>query len=77
MQMSGGKSQPRGLFDNEVSIQARHDREILKSFAALVAEKSRSSSVDRGRENCPVEPYHLIFAIWAVTQHYADFFRAG
>ena len=21
----------------------------------------------------PVDPYHLIFAIWAVTQHYADF----
>jgi TetR/AcrR family transcriptional regulator len=20
-----------------------------------------------------VDPYHLIFAIWAVTQHYADF----
>ena len=21
----------------------------------------------------PVEPYHLIFSIWAITQHYADF----
>ena len=21
----------------------------------------------------PVDPYHLIFSIWATTQHYADF----
>ncbi|MBX4379024.1 TetR family transcriptional regulator C-terminal domain-containing protein, partial [Mycobacterium tuberculosis] len=21
----------------------------------------------------PVDPYHLIFMIWATTQHYADF----
>jgi TetR/AcrR family transcriptional regulator len=21
----------------------------------------------------PVDPYHLIFSIWAMTQHYADF----
>ncbi|MDD8023234.1 MAG: TetR family transcriptional regulator C-terminal domain-containing protein, partial [Paracoccaceae bacterium] len=21
----------------------------------------------------PVDPYHLIFSIWALTQHYADF----
>ena len=25
-----------------------------------------------GRLN-PVDPHHLIFAIWATTQHYADF----
>jgi TetR/AcrR family transcriptional regulator len=27
---------------------------------------------DAGRINA-VDPYHLIFAIWATTQHYADF----
>ena len=21
----------------------------------------------------PIDPYHLIFSVWAVTQHYADF----
>jgi TetR/AcrR family transcriptional regulator len=21
----------------------------------------------------PIDPYHLIFSIWALTQHYADF----
>ena len=28
--------------------------------------------IDEGRLN-PVDPHHLIFAIWATTQHYADF----
>ena len=28
--------------------------------------------VDAGRI-APVDPYHLIFSIWATTQHYADF----
>ena len=28
--------------------------------------------IDAGRL-APVDPYHLIFMIWATTQHYADF----
>jgi TetR/AcrR family transcriptional regulator len=28
--------------------------------------------IDGGKLNA-VDPYHLIFAIWATTQHYADF----
>jgi TetR/AcrR family transcriptional regulator len=40
----------------------------------LVDEKAR---VIRGwaRDGliAPVDPWHLIFSIWAVTQHYADF----
>jgi TetR/AcrR family transcriptional regulator len=28
--------------------------------------------IEAGKIN-PVEPEHLIFAIWSVTQHYADF----
>ncbi len=26
-----------------------------------------------GGKLAPVDPYHLIFLIWAATQHYADF----
>jgi TetR/AcrR family transcriptional regulator len=41
---------------------------------ALVDEKA---AVIRGWAErgliAPVDPYHLIFTIWAVTQHYADF----
>ena len=41
---------------------------------ALVDEKSAivSGWVDRGKL-APVDPQHLIFMIWATTQHYADF----
>ena len=30
-------------------------------------------ALDRAGRLNPVDPYHLIFAIWATTQHYADF----
>ena len=30
------------------------------------------SWIDQGRL-APVEPYHLVFSLWATTQHYADF----
>ncbi|PJN95178.1 TetR family transcriptional regulator, partial [Amaricoccus sp. HAR-UPW-R2A-40] len=32
----------------------------------------RACGVAAGRI-APVDPHHLIFSIWAVTQHYADF----
>ena len=28
--------------------------------------------IDQGKL-APIDPYHLIFLIWAATQHYADF----
>jgi TetR/AcrR family transcriptional regulator len=41
---------------------------------ALVDEKSKviEGWIDAGRI-APIDPRHLIFAIWATTQHYADF----
>jgi TetR/AcrR family transcriptional regulator len=40
----------------------------------LVAEKSKvlTGWMDEGRI-ARVDPAHLIFSIWALTQHYADF----
>ena len=40
----------------------------------LVADKAAliQGWVDAGRL-APVDPHHLIFSIWATTQHYADF----
>ena len=40
----------------------------------LVVEKADVIQrwVDAGKI-APVDPFHLIFAIWATTQHYADF----
>ena len=40
----------------------------------LVDEKSTiiQAWMDAGRL-APVDPHHLLFSIWALTQHYADF----
>lgn len=63
------------LFANEVMQGAPMIRDVLEGpLKALVAEKSDvlRQWAARGliRE---VEPVHLIFLIWATTQHYADF----
>lgn len=48
--------------------------ELTDSLKALVEEKSAiiAGWVDNGKL-APVDPHHLIFMIWAATQHYADF----
>ena len=48
--------------------------ELTGDLKALVDEKSAiiSGWVESGRL-APVDPQHLIFMIWATTQHYADF----
>jgi TetR/AcrR family transcriptional regulator len=63
------------LFANEILHGAPHVAAFLKGpLKALVVAKSKviRGWVKAGQLN-PVEPEHLIFAIWAVTQHYADF----
>ncbi|MGB1095066.1 MAG: TetR family transcriptional regulator C-terminal domain-containing protein, partial [Paracoccaceae bacterium] len=41
---------------------------------ALVDEKATvlQTWMDAGKIE-PLDPYHLLFSIWAMTQHYADF----
>jgi len=48
--------------------------ELDGMLKALVEEKSAviEGWIDQGRL-APVEPHHLIFMLWATTQHYADF----
>ncbi len=63
------------LFANEILQGApRILGEIEGPLRALVDEKA---AVIRGWARAgriaPVDPYHLIFSIWATTQHYADF----
>lgn len=63
------------LFASEVMAGApRIERYLTGRLRALVEEKaevirawSRDGKIRR------VDPHHLIFAIWATTQHYADF----
>jgi TetR/AcrR family transcriptional regulator len=63
------------LFANEILHGAPMIGDFLKGpLRRLVDEKAgviRQWS-ERGKIN-PVDPHHLIFAIWATTQHYADF----
>jgi TetR/AcrR family transcriptional regulator len=63
------------LFAHEVMQGAPRIAAVLAGpLRALVAEKAAviAGWIAAGRL-APVEPRHLIFAIWATTQHYADF----
>lgn len=63
------------LFANEILHGAPHVTPFLKGpLRELVADKAKviRDWMKAGKIR-PVEPEHLIFAIWSVTQHYADF----
>lgn len=63
------------LFANEILQGApRMMAAIEGDLTALVAEKAAvlSAWMEQGRI-ARVHPVHLIFSIWALTQHYADF----
>jgi TetR/AcrR family transcriptional regulator len=63
------------LFANEIIQGApRMQEAITVDLTALVAEKAviLTQWMDQGRI-ARLHPIHLIFSIWALTQHYADF----
>ena len=63
------------LFANEILQGAPRMRAAIEGdLKALVTEKSAvlTAWMDQGRI-ARVHPVHLIFSIWALTQHYADF----
>jgi len=63
------------LFANEMLQGAPRMRAIIETdLKRLVDEKAQVFTVwmDQGRI-ARVHPVHLIFSIWALTQHYADF----
>ena len=63
------------LFANEVLQGAPHIEDELKGpLKALVDEKAEVIRAwVRAGKIAKCDPYHLIFAIWSTTQHYADF----
>lgn len=74
LEMSREMPRESRLFANEMLQGAPRLAEALPGLKALVDEKAgviRAWS-EAGRL-APVDPHHLIFAIWALTQHYADF----
>jgi TetR/AcrR family transcriptional regulator len=63
------------LFAGEILQGAPHIAEHLKNDLKPLFErkcKVIQNWIDAGRL-APVDPAHLIFSIWATTQHYADF----
>ncbi|MER0237017.1 TetR family transcriptional regulator C-terminal domain-containing protein [Fulvimarina sp. MAC8] len=75
MALSFKHPQASRLFAGEILAGAPHiDRYLSTDLKAIVERKAKTIAtwVSEGRL-APIEPYHLIFAIWAVTQHYADF----
>ena len=63
------------LFANEILQGAPHMRAAIEGdLKALVDEKTvvLQAWMDAGKI-APLPPVHLIFSIWALTQHYADF----
>ncbi len=65
------------LFANEIIQEAPRSQDALNGqLKALVSEKAALINlwISEGKI-APVDPYHLIFSIWATTQHYSDFDR--
>jgi TetR/AcrR family transcriptional regulator len=75
LEMSRDFPRQSRLFANEMLQGAPRVIDMLETdLKALVDEKAKviTGWMDEGRLN-RADPYHLIFAIWATTQHYADF----
>jgi TetR/AcrR family transcriptional regulator len=75
LEMSRDFPRQSRLFANEMLQGAPRIIDVLEGdLKALVDEKARviSGWMDDGKIN-RTDPYHLIFSIWATTQHYADF----
>ncbi|MFC0245009.1 TetR family transcriptional regulator C-terminal domain-containing protein [Falsochrobactrum ovis] len=75
IEMSANKPEASRLFANEILHGAPAISNFLKThLKELVDEKATiiHQWIEQKRI-APVDPYHLIFTIWAVTQHYSDF----
>ncbi|WP_346908377.1 TetR family transcriptional regulator C-terminal domain-containing protein [uncultured Roseibium sp.] len=75
MRMSAERPEASRLFANEVIQGAPQIGDVLeKDLKNLVTEKSKviEQWIEAGKIR-RIVPVHLIFTIWATTQHYADF----
>lgn len=75
LEMSRDFPRQSRLFANEMLQGAPRILDVLEGdLRHLVDEKAKviQGWIDAGKIN-PTDPYHLIFSIWATTQHYADF----
>jgi len=75
LEMSQQMPRESRLFANEILQGApRFEGHLQDDLKGLVDEKAAviKTWIDAGKL-AQVHPYHLIFSIWALTQHYADF----
>ena len=75
MRMSADRPEASRLFASEILAGAPIVKDFLQTrLRSLVEEKSAilDGWIDQGKL-APIDPVHLIFMIWATTQHYADF----
>ena len=75
MQLSYSNPNGSKIFAMEIIQGAPHIKQyISKDMRLWVKEKTSviQSWIDQGKMK-PIDPTHLIFMIWATTQHYADF----
>ena len=75
LEMSRDFPRESRLFANEVLQGAPHIQDFIHDdLKTLVDDKVAVITrwIEAGRI-APIDPYHLMFSIWAMTQHYADF----
>lgn len=75
LKMSRDYPRESRLFVNEILQGAPHILEQLSGPLKTQTDEKVAliqDWIDAGKINA-VDPYHLIFSIWATTQHYADF----
>ena len=63
------------LFAGEILRGAPEIHDVLKGELKTLVDE-RAAVIASWAENgkiAPVDPHHLIFSIWSLTQHYADF----
>ena len=75
LELGARRPEASRLFANEILAGAPSVGDFLKTdLKRLVDEKAAviRNWVSAGKL-APVDPHHLIFMIWATTQHYADF----
>lgn len=63
------------VFANEIIHGAQHVSDYLKTKLRDRVDEKATVIADwiRGGKMAPVDPHHLFFSLWAVTQTYADF----
>ncbi|WP_116133218.1 TetR family transcriptional regulator C-terminal domain-containing protein [Tropicimonas sp. IMCC34043] len=63
------------LFANEILQGARHLQPTLETVLKPLVDEQAAVIEGWMREGriATLNPYHLIFSIWSLTQHYADF----